>query len=495
MVGISAYALIIFLTLTASGAIWNAVAENDTTMVIPILVAVMVTSTSIVLTHSLLHFFRERYSRSLLLLLMSFDIIILTAMYFISHPAFGDLLFPFADRNRNRTIVIAMGLSIFPSMLAGSLAGSSSVTKRSAIVSVAWGAFFIPALSFWFLLSPEPVFMVTAPSGGLEGLTPIAVAFAAVIGVTMSASFIKSLIDWYSTRDRVTMASTLALGFWLYAEVILLLEENPNQLAEIVWFGAVVTGFILIALAMSVSAVLEPRKILEETVEQRTRELQETKAESEFYLGMWSHKMGNILQAITMYLDLLSEVRKGGSSNVEAQTSARGITREASLLNMQVTVLSQLKDMGELELERASFVQVISRVMDMVSSFLNTDSISVDIPVTEAPDILGDEMLDIALLSIFSFIVRSFLASDLHFTVSADHDGDTVTLQIGFKGRRMPAETQDFLERSAVPHIPTIDLDLFVAKVIIARHRGTLHYTYREDAGENIILVTLQRAP
>lgn len=493
MVAVSAYAFIIFLIFTVSGAIWEEANWSTLAMVLPLLVTALVTSASIILTHSLLHFFRERFTRNLILLLMSLDIILLAVMFFLSHPFF-EMWFPFANRQRNRTIVIAMGLAIFPSMLGSSLAGNSPATRRSAVASVFWGAFFIPALSFWFLFSHNPVFTVTSPSGGPEGLTLIAVLFAIVIGVTMSASFIKSLIDWYSTRDRLTMASTLALGFWLYAEVLLVIQSNPLQLAEIMWLGAMTTGFIVIALAMTVSAVLEPRKILEETVEQRTRELQESKAESEFYLGMWSHKMGNILQAITVYLDLLSDTSKDNLSNDEFQLSARGITREASLLNMQVTVLSQLKDMGELNLQRMSVVRVISRVMDMVSSFLNPESISVAIPVTEVPDILGDEMLDVALLSIFSFIVRSFLASDLHFTVTEAHDTETVTLQIGFRGRAMSAEMQDFIKQGEVPHVPTIDLDLFVARVIVDRLHGTVGYEHQRDTRENVMLVTLRRA-
>ncbi len=493
MVAVSGYALILLLISTFSGEIWQEANWSFFAMVIPLLVAVLVTSASIILTHSLLHFFRERLTRNLILLLMSLDLILLSVMFFISHPIY-ETLFPLADRQRKRTIVIAMGLAIFPSMLGISLAGDSPATRRSTIASVFWGALFIPALSFWFLLSNGPVFKVTELSGGLAGLTPTALAFAIVIGLTMFASFIKSLFDWHQTRDRLTMVSTLALVFWLYAEVVLVVQNNPFQLAEIMWFGAMTTGFIVIALALSVSAVLEPTRILEETIAQRTQELQESKVESEFYLSMWSHKMGNILQAITVYLDLLSDTSKDNLRNDEFQLSARGITREATLLNMQVTVLSQLKDMEELNLQRVSVVQSISRVMDMVSSFLNPESISVTIPVTEVPDILGDEMLDVALLSIFSFIVRSFLASDLHFTVTEAHDTETVTLQIGFRGRMMSAEMQDFIKQSLVPHVPTIDLDLFVARVIVNRLHGTIGYTRQEDTSENMMLVTLQRA-
>ena len=141
---------------------------------------------------------------------------------------------------------------------------------------------------------------MTAESGGLEGLTPIALVLVLIIAVTMLVSFLKYAYDWIKTRDRVIMISCLALGFWLYAEIIIVLLENPYQLAEVVWLGAFTTGFVVIAFGMSVSAVFEPRKILEETVEHRTQELRDSKAESEFYLGMWTHKMGNILQAMRL---------------------------------------------------------------------------------------------------------------------------------------------------------------------------------------------------
>lgn len=387
--------------------------------------------------------------------------------------------------------MIAMGLSIFPSMLAGSFAGNSIVNRRSGALSLLWGFGAIPFIGFWFLFSPEPVFLVTSPSGGLSGLTPLALVLVLTIAITMVTSLMKYTYDWVRSRDRIVLVSTLALGFWLYGEIVIVMLENPYQLAEIMWLGAFTTGFVVIALGMSVTAVFEPRRILEETVNKRTKELQDSKAESEFYLGMWTHKMGNILQAMIVYLDLLDEHKTSSPELEDIQLSAKVLSREATLLNLQVTKLSQILELKRDEIEPTPLVSILSDAMDYAAFLLNPQDFKVQLEIGINPSIYADRMLAIAILSIISFVVKTRNTENLSFQIHCEMSDDDAVLIMRCPGGELTHEVQEYLHLESVMLTTRIDFDIFVARSIINIFHGQLSYAHSKTERMNRFRISL----
>ncbi len=489
---LSGYVWFYLLSVTITSQIWIITSPFVIATFIPLLVSAILASSSMILTHSVVHFYQTRQIRNLVILLMALDIIILGMTYVVSHPVFTGWL-PFADRNRNRTLMIAMGLSIFPSMLAGSFLGDSIVNRRSGFVAGLWGFIGIPLMGLWFLFSPEPVFTVTSPSGGLEGLSPIALILVLIIAVTMLASLLKYAFDWYRTHDRVIMVSCLALSFWIYGEIIIVLLENPYQLAEVVWLGAFTTGFVVIALGMSVSAVFEPRKILEETVTHRTRELQDSKAESEFYLGMWTHKMGNILQAMSVYLDLLGEHHTQDPDLLDIQASAKVLSREATLLNLQVSQLSQILESRTMEIEPTSLAIVLSSAMDHAAFLLNPQDFKVHLEISVNPLLYANNMLAIAILSVLSFIIKTRNTDKLSFLLQCELSSEEATIIIQCPGSLLTKEVQAYLHLDSIMLSTRIDFDIFVARSITELFHGHLSYHHNPDEGMNVFRILVPR--
>lgn len=489
---LSCYVWFYLAAVTITGQIWILTTPPVIATAIPLLISAILASSSMIFTHSLVHFYQNRQVRNLVILLMVFDIIILGMTYVVSHPIFTGWL-PFADRNRNRTLMIAMGLSIFPSMLAGSFLGDSTVTRRSGFLSLLWGVGVIPFLGFWFLFSPEPVFTVTSPGGGVAGLSPIALVLVLVIAITMLTSLVKYAYEWIKSRDRVIMVSCIALGFWIYGEIIIVLLENPYQLAEVVWLGAFTTGFVIITLGMSVSAIFEPRKILEETVARRTRQLQDSKAESEFYLGMWTHKMGNILQAMIVYLDLLGEYPTEDPELEDVQVSAKVLSREATLLNLQVSKLSQILDSRFSTFEPTPLAIILSSAMDHAAFLLNPQDFKVHLEISDNPRLYANDMLAIAILSIISFVIKTRNSDDLSFLIKCELNGDTATLTIECPGIPLTSDVQDYLHLKSIMLSTRIDFDIFVARSIIELFNGRLFYEHPAGEAINRFRITIPR--
>ena len=138
------------------------------------------------------------------------------------------------------------------------------------------------------------------------------------------------------------MSIVMALVLWTLSTLLFSLQESPYQVMELVWLSAMIYGFLVIAVAMIITAVIEPHKALVGLVEERTQEVEASRKESEFYLNLWGHKIGNLLQGMTMYLDLLALPEPQNPQHL--QESARGLSREAAFINRQIGILAQVKE-------------------------------------------------------------------------------------------------------------------------------------------------------
>ncbi|MCK5238743.1 MAG: hypothetical protein KAR33_04290 [Candidatus Thorarchaeota archaeon] len=492
IVALSGYIGAFLLYVSFTGLIWVISSTQTIALWITLLVATLLATASMIFTHTLVYYSQQKKVRSLLILYLSVDIILMAILFLLSHASF-ELYSIFADTQRNRTLIVAFGLAVSSFAMGSAFYGEKIASLRNTIIPSIWSFLILPLVSLWFLLSPEPVFQLTGPTG-LFALNPLGWFFVLSIALMIILSLLRYLHQWIRTKDSVSLSFILALLFWIFSVGIVAALDSPFQLGEVVWFGSFTAGFVLIAIAMFATAIIEPRKVLEDTVVLRTQELSVSKKESEFYLGMWTHKMGNLLQGLLVYLDLLSEAEESGSSPRDHRLSAMEIAREATLLNTQVTKLSQVNETEGLDRTPVSLAIAVSSAMDMASNLLNPDTFRVNFRTATDVTVLADEMLDVAILSILSFFVRTRLHEDLNITIWYKKDDDLVRVFIECVGNEMPMEIQEFLEEHAVPQTHTIELDIYVARTIIELFSGTIRYERLDKERINRLILTLDAA-
>lgn len=489
IVGLSVFIGSYLLYVSFTGLIWVIATAQTIALWITLLVATILATASMIFTHTLVHYFQHRKVRNLLILYLSVDIILIAILYLLSHASF-EMYSVFADKQRNRTLIVAFGLAVSSFAMGSSFSGDKFASRQSKILASIWSLLVLPLISLWFLFSPEPVFQLTE-STGFFGLNPVGWLFVIGIALMLILSFLRYIQEWTMNRDSVALSFVLALLFWMFAVGIIAALDTPFQLGEVVWLGSFTTGFVVIAIAMFVTAILEPRKALEDTVAQRTHELSISKKESEFYLGMWTHKMGNLLQGLLVYLDLLSEAEDSGSDTRDHRRSAMEIAREATLLNTQVTKLSQVSEKERQDRTPVSLATAISSAMDTSSRLLNPETFRVNFRSMTDVYVLADEMLDVAILSILSFFVRTRLHEDLNITIWYQKEDDLVSVFIECVGNEMPKEIQEFLAEHAVPQTPTLELDIYVARTILELYSAKISYERLGEERINRLTLTL----
>jgi hypothetical protein len=430
--------------------------------------------------YSLVNYSQEQDFRDLALLLIVFDSIMIMLFYLVTSPATASWSL-FADSERNRTIVTAFAFILIPFLLFGSLEKKSKATKKQVVVSAAWGLFLIPSLLFWFFLSPEPVFVTTQNGGGLEGITPLGWVVAVGALTTIVGSLVKSFFAWNRERSRITLAYFLTLILWMSSVSTFVMQTDPFQLSELLWFWGISSGFAIIAVAMVISNVIEPRRELSAAVKIRTEELEHAKKETEFYLNIWAHKVGNLLQGMTTYLDLFSASIDPEFLS-QPQETAKDLSGQATMINRQVAALLRVK---ENEVARTWPVHLLNMIRKAYDDTVETLEKKPEAPIFEGESdahVIADDFLDLVFISLFSFILRN-CPSDNPLKLKTETLKGKVQVSITCEGMTVPIDAELALSSGIIPDRKHLGLEIFTAKILMTYYGGRIDYRKDSETG------------
>ncbi len=437
---------------------------------------------STIVVYSLVHYLQERNFRDLALLLIVLDGIIFMLFYLITSPASASWS-SFANRERNRTIIAAFALILIPFLLFGSLEKKSTATKRQEIASISWGLCLMPSVLLWFLLSPEPVFITTPIGQGIWGITPL--VWVIVLGalLTIVGTLAKSFFAWNSEKSRITLAYFLALVLWTSSVLTFIVQTSPFQLSELLWFWGISAGFVIIAVAMLISNVIEPRRELSAAVRSRTEELEYAKKETEFYLNIWAHKVGNLLQGMTTYLDLFSASIDPEFLS-QPQETAKDLSGQATIINRQVAALLRIKENEESRTWPVHLLNMIKKAYDDSVESLGKSPDALILEGESKVHVIADDFLDLVFISLFRFILDNHL-SENPLKLKIEELKDKVQVSITCAGMILTSDAELALSDDIIPDRKHLGLEIFTAKILMTYYGGRL--SYRKDSEADVI--------
>ncbi|MHA2359041.1 MAG: hypothetical protein ACXAB5_02115 [Candidatus Thorarchaeota archaeon] len=487
------FAIVVVSTLvfTLTGIPYALIESTEMSFWLAILMPLGTIMSGIIFSYSLAQYTLEKQFRDLVLLLMAINMLLDGFLYLLTNTSFA-AVFPFANRDRNRTIVIAFGLILGPSALFGSLNSFSSVTKRQLYSLLTWGGLIVPAVSLWFFFSPEPVFSTTPIGAGISGFSPIAWFFFLVVPSSMFYAIVKYIQAWRIERNRINLSSALALALWFLAVMLFASQTNPLQLMEIVWYSVFVGGLFLISVVIVTSSVIAPRKLMMDLVRKRTKQLEETREESEFYLNVWGHKIGNLLQSMILYLEMISTSSERDQKIIELADAAIEIGRETGQINRQVAALIKLKEKEDIELSPMNISEALASSLEITKSLYGPDSIQEEYrALSENIQVLADEFLELVFVNLLSFICKNSPQSKL--TISPIVTPQTLAFQFAFDGPRIPLDIENSLFSEIQPSKTTLSLDLYTVKILMRKFNGVFEYSWIEQVKVNQFVLTFKQ--
>lgn len=396
--------LIVIGVMGLSGFAWTLLPVSRFSFWLTLLAFLLAVSAGMVASYSFISFSQFREIRSLMLLLLGLNLALWSFLFLVTHPSSASWSTIFADRAKNRTLGIAFVLIAVPCILIGSFGGDAKPRKSSIQILLLWGTVLMPIVSLWFFFSPTPVFLMTDSTGGIEGLTPIGMIASFGYLVAQILAVVRLGQKWRKTRESIDLSLLFAMSEWVVGTIFIIILWDPLQIAELIWIGSIIFGLFFIGAVQFISSIVHPHKILESLVEQRTVELELSKKESEFYLSMWTHKMGNILQGIVTYLDLI-ELEDIVDEN-ETVSAARALSQEATLVNNQVLRLTQIMDTFPIQLMSIDIDKALKKAIKSSKDILDDESFIIEYSRGGDLSVMADRLLDLTFQSAILFFAK-----------------------------------------------------------------------------------------
>jgi len=253
-------------------------------------------------------------------------------------------------------------------------------------------------------------------------------------------------------------------------------------------------GFLVIAVAMIITAVVEPHKALVGLVEERTQEVEASRKESEFYLTLWGHKIGNLLQGMTMYLDLLALPDPQDPKHL--QESASSLSREAALINRQVGILAQVKENAPQVLIPLNTRDTIQGALETMDALISPDTINIrfhdDI---EQRWIMADSLLEAVFVNLFSFISRSIEKKEIDVNIEYKETEGNVDIHFAYFGKPLSKDIENSVFHELHLFKTSLNLDLYSVKILMDHYEGAFEYHRLHEPDVNQFVLRFKSAP
>jgi hypothetical protein len=487
-------ALAIVALFIARGTAWIELEPQTMSFGLGLLVPLQAAIAGIVLTYSLVRYIQEHRFRDFALVLISANVLMGTFFYFLTNEALTGFS-PLASRDRNRTLVTAFGLILAPTLLVGSLAGDAPITQNQKRIALFWGALIVPLVNLWFLFSPEPVF-VTKPIGqGILSINPVLWILIITIFVSIVASLIRTTQAYLKTRGRIDLSLSLAVLLWAVAITLFTLQTSPFQIMELLWYSLILIGFVFIAGSMMMTAVIEPHEALKRLVSIRTKQLEQSERESKFYLNLWSHKMGNLLQGMIMYLELLSQADTKTDKPSKLHEEALRLSKDATLINQQVNILGQIKETENVETEPVRLQAALSDALAIAQTIGGAEGINITwSDEIKLYQVIADDLLSLLFVNLFVFFARTSKQKPVADLSSIRYSSKELILEFSYEGISIPFEAGQAFFEGPSSSLDVLNLDIYSVKILMDRYGGSISYEHDSDINGNYVTLVFRSA-
>jgi len=444
----------------------------------------------IVVIYSLERYKQEQLFTYLLFVMTCITITITGVFFLITSPAFINLS-PFVDRNRNRFILMIGGLTLAASPLLGSLVSETPIRQHEKLLLILLNGVVGPILQVYTLLSPVQLFTLSSEGLGPFQFSPGGYILFTILSVLLFMSLVKSLRAFHISKVSIHLTLGLLMALIFLAGILLSLQASPMSVMEASWHAVYIEGFAMIGISFMLDVVVDPFRILKALVLKRTEELAESKQESEYYLSIWSHKVGNLLQGLQLYLELLDSASDQQDITKWSESSLM-LVNDVEAINRQVNILSRIKGRQTEDLFPVSMSDAINAAICEINDILGENAAEIAFSEFKQDDhVLGDGLLSTVPFNIIMYIIRNQTIGKSKISVSISKSPDYLTVHIQYEGKQISEDVLTALYDSLDPSRTTMGLDLYAVKVLLRDYGGT--FTHEDSPLGGQFIASIRR--
>ncbi|MBE0525689.1 MAG: HAMP domain-containing histidine kinase [Candidatus Thorarchaeota archaeon] len=195
--------------------------------------------------------------------------------------------------------------------------------------------------------------------------------------------------------------------------------------------------------------------------------------------------MGNLLQGLITYLDILEHAAQNSEEDSDTRAAARNLSREATLVNLQVSQLTRIKENLRDAIYPVNVVPFIEEAVESAKQIIGEDNFSVEFNRPGTYSVIADGFLPLVFQSLFSFHAKRKSEDTIKFTITLTSERQQQIISIVSYGKEIPIDLRKFIESKQDIEGIALDLNLFTAKLLLSRYNAIVQCDRNEVTSEN----------
>ncbi|MHA1135571.1 MAG: hypothetical protein ACTSSE_03715 [Candidatus Thorarchaeota archaeon] len=156
--------------------------------------------------------------------------------------------------------------------------------------------------------------------------------------------------------------------------------------------------------------------------------------------------MGNLLQGLITYLNILEHAAQHSEEDSDTRAAAKHLSREATLVNLQVSQLTRIKEHLLEALYPVNVVPLLKEAVESAEQIIGEDNFSVEFNRLEGYSVIADGFLPLVFQSLFVFHAKKRSGDSIKFTIIMETEKNQQIIRIKSLGKEVPEDLRKFME-------------------------------------------------
>lgn len=422
--------------------------------------------------------------RDYLISLTNVDIIVMSLLFSLTYPTISfSRYFPVSIATSHWLAYIMIFVPVAAHFVQV-FSKNQYLTRNQEIVVLLLTLGLVPLAGLLVVFLPFNLPLIINDSG-ITAFGVVATGLGMMLAIPV---FLKYLHGIAYNRNPMNLAMGMTFSLVLLAIISTGSSRGLTKFTHLVAlaFGTEALTFMLIGMVSTYSR--NQHLVLQKKVERQTREIAAARDESDFYLYLWSHEVGNLLQALLFYLDIFEMKEDSGSEILPSIHSASELaTRITDILN-RVKELAELRGKQEKQLKPINLRNAIERSVTLVEDMLADHEFVVNYTEVDDCTIRADELVEQVFVNLIENSVEHCSSTRPIIEIASKETNSTVLLYFRDNCPSLPKRVKLSLFDEFAPSKEGLGLGLFVVKKLMTRYNSDVRYSELENKQKEFVL-------
>jgi hypothetical protein len=185
----------------------------------------------------------------------------------------------------------------------------------------------------------------------------------------------------------------------------------------------------------------------------------------------------------------LEHAAQFSEEDTETRAASKNLSREATLVNLQVSQLTRIKEHLHDTLYPVNVLPLLEQAIESAEQIIGENSFSVEFNTPNNYSILADGFLSLVFQSLFIYHVKKSKGEKLKFSITLKSAGAQQVISIVSPGEGFSDDLKIFMESKQDVDFVALDLNLYTAKLLLTRYNATIQCEQNENVSENTCIL------